>query len=129
MAWRGIFSLLLTLLAVDALAEEPALGRVLSVDPDTGMATLSLEDAGDAGPRELTLPLWPGNRVEQGDLLRVWPDSRVTDERAGEAERMRVGPLHPIADRRDPTGVRSRLMRGPGRDAGRGPGRGGRGGR
>lgn len=129
MAWRGIFSLLLTLLAIDAVAEEPALGRVLSVDPDTGMATLSLEDGGDAGPRELTLPLWPGNRVERGDLLRVWPESRASDERTGEADRMRAAPLQSAADRRDPTGVRSRLMRAPGRDAGRRSGRGGRGGR
>jgi hypothetical protein len=130
-ALRGIFSwrlfsrrgwpaLLPLLLATVGQAEEPLLGRVLSIDEERGEILLLLDDAG-GGERRLTLPIAEGEGARVGDLMRVWPGG----VEAGGGLPVRLSPVHPLPARRDPTGVRSRLMR----DRGHGSGRLGGGGR
>ena len=91
-------------------ANEPVLARVLSINEAGGQMVLFLDDAGD-GDRRLVLPLPKDGRTHVGDLLRVWPG-------ADRSQPARVTPLYSDRLRRDPTGVRSRLMRDPRRDRG-----------
>ncbi len=105
------------------MAEEPALGRVLSVDEEKGEAILSLRDDTAQEARELKFSLQPGQSLKTGDLVRIWPQAVAGSRSSGP----RVRPVGAFGNRPDPTGVRSRLMRDRGR--GRGGPHGGRGGR
>lgn len=130
MAWPGpfkhdlarltAFGLWLTIMP--AIAEEPVLARVLSVE--SNQVTLSLEDrqAGEAG--RLIVPLDtaglpPG--IAPGSLVRLWPGSAPGP--GGASTGARLVPLDRDLTEHDRTGVRARLMHGA--ERGFGGGRGG----
>jgi len=106
-----------------AAADQPLLGRVVSLAPDRVLVELS--ENGGAAPRQLELPLDSAGApagVAVGDWVRLWPGEASPEPAA--AAGYRLSPAAGGARGMDRTGVRSRLMRaGGGR---RGGGRGGR---
>lgn len=105
-----------------ALAQEPVLARVLSLEPDAGILLVRVEGE---PPREIRVRIdneAPIGALEPGSLLRLWPgDALVAGQSpvSARVERVTGGRFG-----RDLTGVRSRLSRGA---AGGFGGRGGHG--
>lgn len=115
--------LLLWLIAAQALAQEPMLAHIRSVNPGTGEIVVRLDNE----KRDITLPMsqeTDAKALEPGTLVRVWPAQEGTLD--GISGSVRITPVHGDSRLNDRTGVRGRLRRIGGSGARTGGGRGGR---
>lgn len=123
-----VLAIILLAFSQQAVATDVLLGTVVSTEPESGTLVIRPAGAGKTGDKEtetakdITVRVEKNSfpkHLEPGGIIRVWGDFAKDHKLKFDAKR--IDTSHFPKHKKDPTGVRSRLIRG--RRPGRGPAR------